>query len=586
MSLRPAQALVAEGSKFSLRTFFESSNGPASSPVEAPHEGLPTLSPQMLSQQPMLPDPEHPPSPPSAASHPLAGAGLLRPTSAPAASPGSKFTFNGLMPTTTPVQLQHKLLQQHQQAAIQSGLSSTTHKTSANNDPNEVLRLKAQVLSLTERMNHLNANLASTSESVVRGNKALTTERAQFHAKFAGLAKKLEATQAALAEAEAVPVEAAKNAKLLNAKVLELQEENHQLTQTRATLEATIEAKAAEVAALHEASEGAVETRAALQAQCDELTSKYTTLAAQHSVVLSRQEELAEELDTHRALLTEAEARAEGAMAQLEASRIDAATADNLVDELDAKLAEARMPAPTGACDACGCGDDPKNTMDADGRYPHYDPNADVRVHGDSGPRLERTHANQEMYAQQREAMEAMEEEGEEEEEAEAMDGVEARVSCCPKTMRCEELERLAVEAHGKMHCAEEADCERLAEEHRFADAMAKRARWSLMNDAEERVVVAHLYTDASCVEDALTDMPCCLSASIRDNPLTVAQPFDESFHLVRVGAAAASAAGADATANRTNAFVQAVSADLKFHMDDSQALYKSSSTTGTALKI
>ena len=118
MSLRPAQALVAEGSKFSLRTFFESSNGPASSPVEAPHEGLPTLSPQMLSQQPMLPDPEHPPSPPSAASHPLAGAGLLRPTSAPAASPGGKFTFNGLMPTTTPVQLQHKLLQQHQQAAI------------------------------------------------------------------------------------------------------------------------------------------------------------------------------------------------------------------------------------------------------------------------------------------------------------------------------------------------------------------------------------------------------------------------------------------------------------------------------------
>ena len=540
MSLRPAQALVAEGSKFSLRTFFESGNSPASCPVEAPHEGLPTLNPQMLSQQPVLPDPEHPSSPPSTG-HPLAGAGLARPTSAPAAPSQGKFTFNGLMPTTTPMQLQHKLLQQHQQAAIQSGIASANSKTGANNDPNEVLRLKAQVLSLTERMNQLNANLASTSESVVRGNKALTTERAQFHAKYASLTKKLEATQAALAEAEAVPVEAAKNAKLLNAKVLELQEENHQLTQMRATLEATIEAKAAEVAALHEASEGAVETRAALQAQCDELTSKYTTLAAQHSVVLSRQEELAEELDTHRALLTEAEARAEGAMAQLETSRIDAATADNLVDELDAKLAEARMAAPTGACDACGCNDEPEDEPAA------------------------------------------AEQEGEGEEEEEAAE-VEAAVSCCPKMMRCEELERLAVEAHGKMHCAEEADCERLAEEHRFADAMAKRARWSLTNDVEERVVVAHLYTDTSCVEDALTDMPCCLSASIRDNPLTVAQPFDESFHLVRVGTAAA--ADADATANRTNAFVQAVSADLKFHMDDSQALYKSSSTIGTALKI
>ena len=550
MSLRPAQALVAEGSKFSLRTFFESGNSPASAPVEAPHDGLPTLNPQLLSQQQlMLPDPEHPPSPPSSASHPFAGAGLLRPTSAPAASIQGKFTFNGMMPTTTPAQLQHKLLQQHQQAAVQSGLASAPSKTGANsNDANELLRLKAQVMSLTDRANQLNANLASTSESVVRGNKALTTERAQFHAKFAGVTRKLEATQAALAEAEAFPVEATKNAKLLNAKILELQEENHQLTQTRATLEATIEARAAEVAALHDASQTAVGTQAALQARCDDLTSKYGALAKQHSVVLSRQEELAEELDTHRALLTEAEARAEGAMAQLEVTRIEAATADNLVDALDSKLADARMAAATGACNACGCDDEPKNTTDAD----------------------------------------AQEGEGEEEEgEAEPMDegtatGAVPAQACCPKTMRCEALERAAMEAHGKMHCAEEADCERLAEEHRFADAMAKRARWSLMNDVEERVVVAHLYTDSSCVEDALVNMPCCLSASIRDNPLAVARPFDESLHLMRVGAAAAEGGASD----RTNAFVQAVSADLKFHMDDSQALYKSSSTTGTALKI
>ena len=368
MSLRPAQALVAEGSKFSLRTFFESGNSPASAPVEAPHDGLPTLNPQLLSQQQlMLPDPEHPPSPPSSASHPFAGAGLLRPTSAPAASIQGKFTFNGMMPTTTPAQLQHKLLQQHQQAAVQSGLASAPSKTGANsNDANELLRLKAQVMSLTDRANQLNANLASTSESVVRGNKALTTERAQFHAKFAGVTRKLEATQAALAEAEAFPVEATKNAKLLNAKILELQEENHQLTQTRATLEATIEARAAEVAALHDASQTAVGTQAALQARCDDLTSKYGALAKQHSVVLSRQEELAEELDTHRALLTEAEARAEGAMAQLEVTRIEAATADNLVDALDSKLADARMAAATGACNACGCDDEPKNTTDAD----------------------------------------------------------------------------------------------------------------------------------------------------------------------------------------------------------------------------
>ena len=49
-------------------------------------------------------------------------------------------------------------------------------------------------------------------------------------------------------------------------------------------------------------------------------------------------------------------------------------------------------------------------------------------------------------------------------------------------------------------------------------------------------------------------------------------------------GRPAAAAAATDAAAtDRTNAFVKA---DLKFHMDDSQALYRSSSTTGTALKI
>jgi hypothetical protein len=554
MSLRPAQALVAESSKFSLRTFFESSHSggsggsPVPASVDAIAEGLPTLNPSMLPPQMMMmasshPESEHqhPPSPTSAAPHPLAAsAGVLRPTSAQAPPSAGKFTFNGLMPTTTQVQLQHKILQQHQQAALQSGLAGATNstKTSTISDQNEVLRLKAQVLSLTERTNQLNANLASTSESVVRGNKALTSERAQFHTKFAGLTKKLEATQAALAEAEALPIEAAKNAKLLNAKILELQEENHQLTQTRATLEATIEAKAAEVAALHEASQNATETQATLQLQCDDLTSKYAALAKQHSLVLARQEELTEELQEHQVALAETSARADAAVAELEAAKVDVATADQLVDELDAKLAETRVTA-TG------------EAVEAEETWTIAEREATMEA-----PTLEAPAVVEEEVV------------------------VEAPVSCCPKTLRCEELERLAVEAHGKMHCAEESDCERLAEEHRFADAMAKRARWSITNNVEERVVVAHLYTD---IDSCMDDDACCLGASIRDNPLAVAQPFDDSFHLMRVGAAAATEGGAS---DRTNAFVKAVSADLKFHMDDSQALYKSSSTTGAALKI
>ena len=505
MSLRPAQALVAESSTFSLRTFFESK------PVEAAPEGLPSLNVVPVAMH--APEPEHaPPSPPSYAAP--------RPSIGPiGAAPGpkeSKFTFNGLMPTTTPIQLQHKLLLQHQQASLQT--ASAANRPSAlapQQDANEVLRLKAQVLSLTDRANQLNANLASTSESVVRGNKALTTERAQFHAKFGSLTKKLEATQAALVEAEAAPQEALTHAKLLNAKVLELQDENGQLTQTRAQLETTLATKEEEIKgleALRASAETATGDRAAMEARCDDLEGKYTSLAAQHSLALGRQEELGTELDECRLKLEATEADLGEANERLEATKIEAATADQLVDELDAKLASARV-AP---------------------------------------------------------------------EEAEAVMPTEAM--CCPKTMRCEALELAATEARENMHGAAEDDCEALAEELRFAEAMAKRARWSLENGAAERVVIAHVFTDAA---DALAERAACcgLEEAVRDNPLPMGRPFDASFQLARVGATTEAQAEAAAT-DRTTAFVQAVSADLKFHMDDSQALYRSSLTTGTALRV
>jgi len=143
--------------------------------------------------------------------------------------------------------MQHKLLfqHQHQQASFQS--TSASRSTIASHDVNEVLRLKAQVLALTERTNDLSSNLASTSDSVVRGNKALMNERAQFHAKFSSLTKKFETTMAALNELESQPQEAMKNAKLLNAKILELQTENGNLMQTGAQLETTLATKEQEL---------------------------------------------------------------------------------------------------------------------------------------------------------------------------------------------------------------------------------------------------------------------------------------------------------------------------------------------------
>ena len=87
----------------------------------------------------------------------------------------------------------------------------------------ENLRLKAAAHTLQEKVTQLTQHLATTSESVMRGNKALVAERTQFHAQYSALADKLKDTQAALTDAEAVPKEAIKNEKLLTAKLLELQ---------------------------------------------------------------------------------------------------------------------------------------------------------------------------------------------------------------------------------------------------------------------------------------------------------------------------------------------------------------------------
>jgi len=511
MSLRPAQELVAESSKFSLRQFFETPSllpltetvAEATLPTSAPpvaEVGSPTNQPYQLPFQP-------PPAPFNNLSRSCA------PTSMTSKEP--KFTFNGLMPTTTSSQLQHRLLAQHQQAAIQAGANKPAPPI---NDASEVLRLKAQVVALNDRIGHLNTNLASTSESVVRGNKALTTERAQFHAKYAAVTKKLEATGAALAEAEALPKEAIKNAKLLNAKILELQEENAQLSQTRATLEQSLSAKGAELKELRTA---AANVDVDLQSKYDEVMGKYEVLSAQHSLSLEKQAELNASLEAHQAMLDAASAEVTLSNERLEASKVETATADSLVEELDAKLSSLRLEHATKA-----------------------------------------------------------------EQEA-----ATAAAACCERVARCEALEKAADEARAKMHGAAVEDCEWLAEEHHFAQCMAKRARAHLEHGGSERVMVAHVFTDDA---DALDEAAVCLDACVRHNPLPMGSPFEQSFRLTRVGldgavmetGAAVENGAQNAASIRTSAFVKAISEDLKFHMDDSQALYKSSSSTGAALKI
>jgi len=523
-------------------------------------EGLPTLNvstealPPPVAVHPMqqVLSPGHP-------SLPMQGGGFARPGApAIAAAPKeSKFTFNGLMPTTTPAQLQHKLILQAQQASLQS--AST--KAPPQQDASEIMRLKAQVLSLTDRANQLNTNLASTSESVVKGNKALMSERAQFHSKYASLTKKLEATQAALAEAEALPKEAIKNANLLNTKILELQQENAQLTQTRAELEQALSDKQAELTTATATAAASVAVDADLEARCSSLQGNYATLAAQHSVLLETKDQLEAQLDQHMEMLTAAHAQLEEAndrvrasqaeieaqtlcleqaaqslaesqestetfRAQIDASQMEIAKTDSLVDTLDAKLADLRMQQP-------------------------------------EQPQVEE---------------------------------VPEVACCCPHTARVEELEKVAREAREMVHAADELSCKRLVEEARFHEAVAKRARVCLEDGMPERAMVAHVYTDE---DDALDDVAPLLDRAVRANPLPMGTPFDDTFLQCKVDMYCCEHEGARSTTgeavqtaqvmdDRTSAFVKAVSEDLKFHMQDCQQLYKTSSTTttGVALKL
>lgn len=561
MSLRPAQELVAESSKFSLRSFFDK---PSLTQAEAVPEGLPTLNtpteglplpaalPQSMQTMQSMQSMQtmHPSQSP-----PMQGNGFLKPgTCTMTAMPKeNRFTFNGMMPATTPAQMQHKLILQAQQASLQSAGT----KAPPQQDANEIMRLKAQVLSLTDRANQLNSNLASTSESVVKGNKALMSERAQFHSKYASLTKKLESTQAALAEAELLPKEAIKNANLLNTKILELQQDNAQMTQTRANLEKALGEKQAQLAVATAAAATATAGDADLEARCSGLQEKYTSLAAQHSVLLDTKQQMEQQLDQHMAMLTAAHAQLEEANERVKASQVEIEAQTLCLEQAAQSLAESQESTEVfkSQIDASQLEiaqtDSLVETLDAK--------LADLRV----------------QYAEQ----------GQEQQP-------EAVACCCPRTARVEELEKVARLAQEEVHLADDSCCEHLVEEARFHRAVAKRARACLEDDAPERVMFAHIYT----TEDDAFDAPLPLAGSIRDNPLPMGTPFDDTFLRCKVemhccgqsDASSTGAAGAEPVMDvRTGAFVKAVSEDLKFHMQDSQQQYKTSSTTtGVALKL
>lgn len=640
MSLRPAQELVQESSKFSLRQFFESQAAQAiRSPAELPTEGFPTLNaqPDPVSA-PLLQLPQQQNSPPSAfvAPHlrpqtPVEG----RPPIIGAPPPkDGKFTFTGLMPVTTPIQMQHKILQQHQQQALSQAAASAKPTGLHSDGGNDVMRLKAHVVSLNERLSQMSANLASTSESVIRGNKALTTERAQFHAKYASLTKKLDATRAALAEVEAMPREDVKNAKLLNAKVLELQEENEKLVATRAQLEASLAKAEAAVASnaaqalVNDAVDG-VDDQPDIGSALSDLKGKFTSLSAQHGSLLDKHAALERELEEKDARLEAVEAEVGEANERAEtweleavelkekvdASQLEIAHTDSLIDTLDEKLAAARTDAiVTTAAEAIArtkqvndyilqnitCFKTENNYINPGDRVMERDSGRvgtveeggkdwtaafHPAVRYDDEPGYVSTEHNEGHFKviENEAALPPFPWVATQSEHEVALERLTG--ACCPATMRCEEMERAAEEARAKTHGASEHECAQLHEEWHFLDSLARRARHALTtNEPEsERVMVAHVYTSNNASE-----APIDLASHVGANPLPMGKPIDDGcLHCTTANTdAAAEERDTTTAAGRTNAFVQAVSKDLKFSMDGSQALYASSAATGVALRV
>jgi hypothetical protein len=574
--LRPAQDLVRESSKFSLRHFFESQS------VQTPAElttGALSYPKSGAADVPLHNPPSFKQAPGDWAPQPTLNTPTVLLNPPPVEVEGAKdgkFTFTGMMSTTTPIQRQHEILKKRQEEAVGKAIGETPKPPALISDPSiHVLRLKEESASLKEQLSQVKANLASTAEGLVRGNKALSTERAQFNSKYKQLTAKLEAANASLFEVSALHREGSENATAMRAKVSDLQKENAVLVATRAEMERLVEesraasaAASASASAAASASASAAATTAASAAVeaavSDEQTvaqlriehEKFTTLSAQHSLLLdehrmllNKKSELEQAFNEKSALLETTEAEVGAAndhidhieseaarfKEQLESAHLQIANTDSLIDTLDARLATERaqvVPEPAPA--------------------PEPAP-----------------------------------------EPAPAPEPVMSTAGCCPKTARCDEMCKVAKAAQQKMNGASAHECKQLHEEWQFLDALAKRASDALVTGDSERVMVGHVFTDPKTTDASTATFD--LSSHIRTNRIPMARTFDETFanYTADMHAHTTTTTGTNQTPTtteestmRTNSFVQAVSKDLKFSMDGSQALYASSSTTGLALRV
>ncbi len=518
MSLRPAQALVAESSRFNLRTFFEAREA-AGEPMPPPLAGtglVPSAPPPVAGTTGAMP--------PSPTLPPLNNLPKL------ATREHNKFTFNGLV---MPSSAQHTnsttgVAGGLSAAAVASAMSSASSEAIAS----ENLRLKAQAHTLNDKVAQLTAHLATTSESVMRGNKALVAERAQFQAQYSALAEKLKDTQAQLVEAEAAPEAAMKNEKLLTAKILELQAENDRLS------------------ASADGSE--------LLKKLEESREMYSHLSAQHSVLLDKFMTLEDEHGQQTTMLNAAQAEVAAAQALSDSYRVEAANADSIVDHLDAKLADARATGACGGTHAVAAPEEEEEGEEGEGG----DAASEAGTETKTGAVLEAP--------------------------IEAAEVPAPVAACCPKTLRCEELQRAADDAksHAETCCGDDEVAEVAWERHAHLQAVATRAWSALASGNPETATAVHLFSDP-LHEDVASALD--LSAHITPTAYQRGAHY-EGHPLCCEGPACCSETGSEyqalTTQARTNSYIEAVSRDLKLSMDGSQLAYANSMKTGVAVRV
>tara|TARA_B100000963_G_scaffold297824_1_gene269376 strand:- start:113 stop:1678 length:1566 start_codon:yes stop_codon:yes gene_type:complete len=521
-----------------LRTFFEakaagaepmpSSQGAAAAPPPLPPGALAAMPAAMPTAgtptSPTLPPLSNLPKMASKEHTKFTFNGLVMPSSAQAPSSNGTGVSGGLSP-----------------AAVASAVASASTEAIAS----ENLRLKAQAHTLNDKVAQLTAHLATTSESVMRGNKALVTERAQFHAQYSALSDKLKEAQAQLIEAEAAPAKAVKNEKLLTAKLLELQAENDRL------------------AASADDSE--------VGKQLKDMKDKYTSLSSQHGLLLETHATLQADYEQQATILKAAQAETAAALARADALQVEAATADSLVDTLDARLAEARAPPETVPTDGCGCGSSS----------------------WESPPEPETEMEPEEDAEAQEEAGEAGEAEAPTGAIVETATNAEMAPSatCCPKTLRCEDLQRDADDAksYAETCCGNDEAAEVAWERHAHLAAVARRAWSALETGNPETTTAVHLISDPLHVplrahepvnlEEHIAPTSFARGAHYEGRPLMRCDQHHQCCETE-------SEYQALTTQARTNSFIEAVSKDLKQSMDGSQTAYANSMKTGIAVRV